>query len=349
MKIFTSFFSLLILTYSTQIFSQVSDYQKSALLYYYSVDQDTKDKYGKIETYLNNPDNLNKCQQCAASAQMLYIAKQIMEKNSLMLVEGILSLQMTIAEIKEFRTKYMSDFKADLKDADGIDNYKWDSITFPELSKTKGSREFYISSISTGMSKKEIFENMNTLYRGEADLIIDAVKKSTEMSEFMYTDRIVSICYEHFYRQDCLEKLKERMYDVKKYAENDLVFCKSQILKAIENEVQNTSEYTINTWSADRNLSGLAYQNEIKIPKEGIYVGFDLTGNLNSSARVEFEYRRPDGTIHSNRSVMSFEKEGMFSGRMYLSFSKNIPVGTWKIFVFIDGNKIAEANFKLKE
>jgi hypothetical protein len=142
------------------------------------------------------------------------------------------------------------------------------------------------------------------------------------------------------------------VYDVKKYAENDLLFCKSQILKAIEsneqeNKVEN-SKYTVATWSADRNLDNLSYKTEFSLSSGGIYVGFDLIGDINSSTGVEFDYQKPDGSIHVNKGIMSFEKPGMFSGRVYLDSPKSYPAGTWKIIVFIDGNKLTETTFKIK-
>jgi len=358
----TKFLLLTLVTFlvSTCVFPQISDNQKRLLLYYYSVDTDTKDKYDKIDAYLKIPENLNKSQQCATAAQMLYVATEINEKDYLLGVDGVLNMQMTATELNNFRLKYMSDFKLDLKDAEGNDNYKWDFITLPEPSKTKGGREFYVLSVNNGMSKKEIYENLNLLYRGEVDLIIDAVKKSTEFNEFMYADRIVSICYEHFYRQDCLEKLKDRMHDVIKYSNNDLVFCKSQILKAIEsNEPTNNTgnqDYAINIYYYSDDNKEHNNKSEFSKSDGNIYIGFNLSGDCNSISEKEvtFEYHKPDGSIFEGRGkIPPFwdlnHKNCQFSSSKFIGFTKYWVLGTWKIIVFVDGNKIAEATFKLKE
>lgn len=341
------------------VYSQMSDHRKRLLLYHFSVDNDTKDKYDKIDAYLKIPENLSKFQQCGEAAQILYVAIEVMEKNSLTLVNDVLEMQMKGVEINEFRAKYMKDFKIDFNDEDGVDKFKWDFIALPDESKTKGSREFYISSVNNGMSRKEIFENMNTLYREEVELIIDAVKKSTEYNEFMYTDRIVTICFEHFYRQDCLNRLKERMYDAKKYAENDLVFCKKQILNAIESNEQNNNTgnegFSISIYYYGVNVKEHIYKNEFSKSEGSIYVGFELKGDCNSLAEKEvtYEYHKPDGSIFESKGKIppfwDINKNCNFSASKDMGFTKYWSLGTWKIIVFVDGNKIAEAEFKLKE
>ena len=352
--------ALAILFVSNCVYSQVSDNQKRLLLYYYSVDNDTKDKYSLIEAYLNNQDNLNKCQQCAKSAQMLYVALRIGDEIRLREVDAVLNSMMTASEINEFKTKYMSDFKLDLNVGKDIDNYKWDNIKLPEASKIKGSRDYYILSVNSGMDKKTIYETLSLLYKEEVDLVINAVKNSPESGEFMYSANAVTACYEYFYQQDCLEKLKDRMYDVKKYADNDMVFCKSQILKAIESEVQ------VNNNSSDGYSLEIYYYGNDNVHKiqnemlksdinENIFVGFDLKGDCNSIAEKEltFEFHKPDGSIFESKGKIppywGTDKMCHFSSSKLMGHPKYWVLGTWKIIVFADGAKIAEGTYKLKE